>query len=98
MEKPCLIESGVQLAGLDGFDGGYGLHAPCSSQAVADHALGRIHLDLAGVAEHGSQGLDLCNVAHQRTGRMRIDVVDLHAISTKAHKVAFFVPMLILPE
>ena len=78
MFKTHLVEGGVKLAGLNGFDGSNGLHAASSPQAVPDHALGCIHLDLAGVVEHLAQGLDFCNVPHQRACGMGIDVVDLN--------------------
>ena len=79
MVRTHLVEGGVELAGLDGLDGGDGLHAPRSPQAVPDHALSRVHLDLAGIVEHLAQGLDLRNVSHQGARGMGVDVVDLTA-------------------
>ena len=78
-----LVEGWVQLAGLDGLDGGNGFQAARCPKAVSDHALGGIHLDCTGVAEHLVQRSDLSNIAHLCAGCMRIDVVHLQFSSSQ---------------
>ncbi len=72
-----LVDGGVHPAGADGLDGGDGLQAASGAEAVPDHGLGAVHLDVAPVGEHLLHRLHLRHVAHQRARRVRVDVVDL---------------------
>lgn len=77
-----MVDGRVDLPTLDGHDGGNRLHTRGSTQAVPNHGLGRIHLDVGPVRENGAHGLNLGNVADERRCRMRVDVVDLIPIDT----------------
>lgn len=77
----------MKLAGLDGLYGGNGLHPARCPQTVPDQALGGIHLDRAGVAEHFVQGSDLSHVAYLCAGGMCIDVVHLQCSSSWSHSM-----------
>ena len=72
----------MEFAGLDGLDEGDGLYAASSTQAVPCHALGGIHLDLAGVVEDLAQRLDLRDIPDQGTCGVCIHVIHLHGGST----------------
>ena len=63
-----VVDGGVHPAGADGLDGGNRLHATRRAQAVPDHALGAVHLDMGQVAKYlreGEEGRGQGWVRHQ---------------------------------
>ena len=66
-----------QRTRLDRLEHGDGLDAGGGAEAVADHGLGAVHLEVLRVGEHLFDGLDLGDVADERRRRVRVDVVDL---------------------
>lgn len=72
-----VVDGGMQPASLNGLDDRNGLKATGSTQAVPDHGLGAVHLQVGGVGEDLPHCCKLCHVAHQRAGCVCIDVVHL---------------------
>lgn len=73
LHQVVLVQRGVQPAAGDGLDHCNSLNAGCRAQAVPDHGLGGVHLDVAGVGEDLLDGLDLSDVANQRAAAQYTD-------------------------